>query len=82
LVSLDKPALALSDPTRLRSAVAMAVLDLAPSRLSYHMKALREARLVSEQKWGRWIYFSLNRGPVLHPDDPSRYNLYRQHHAR
>jgi ArsR family transcriptional regulator, arsenate/arsenite/antimonite-responsive transcriptional repressor len=35
-------------------------LDLAPSKLSYHMKELREAGLVSENKRGRWIYYSLN----------------------
>ncbi|HLN60587.1 MAG TPA: metalloregulator ArsR/SmtB family transcription factor [Symbiobacteriaceae bacterium] len=87
MVSLDKTALALSDPIRLQildllaagrvdaccspenpedpvalcSCDLLAVLDLAPSRLSYHMKELREAGLVSEQKRGRWIYFSLNR---------------------
>lgn len=36
-------------------------LDIAPSRLSYHMKELREAGLVTDQKQGRWIYYSLNR---------------------
>jgi ArsR family transcriptional regulator len=36
-------------------------LDIAPSRLSYHIKELREAGLVTEQKRGRWIYYALNR---------------------
>ncbi len=35
-------------------------LDLASSRLSYHMKELREAGLTQEQKRGRWIYYTLN----------------------
>jgi ArsR family transcriptional regulator len=35
-------------------------LDLAPSRLSYHMKELREAGLTREQKRGRWIYYTLH----------------------
>lgn len=36
-------------------------MEIAPSRLSYHMKELREAGLVSEQKRGRWVYYSLRR---------------------
>jgi len=36
-------------------------LDLTPSRLSYHMKELREAVLIQEQKRGRWNYYTLNR---------------------
>ncbi len=35
-------------------------LDLASSKLSYHMKELREAGLTQEQKRGRWIYYTLN----------------------
>lgn len=90
LISDDKVALALSDPTRLQildllaagrdqtccspenpeapfalcSCDLLGVLELAPSRLSYHMKELREAGLISEQKRGRWVYFSLNRSAV------------------
>ncbi len=90
MVSLDRTALALSDPIRLQildllaagrdgaccspenpddpgalcSCDLIAVLALAPSRLSYHMKLLREAGLITEQKRGRWVYFSLNR-PAL-----------------
>lgn len=36
-------------------------LEIAPTRLAYHIKALREAGLIREQKSGRWVYFSLNR---------------------
>lgn len=90
MVSLDKLALALSDPIRLQildvlaagrdgaccspanpddpvavcSCDLLAVLGLAQSRLSYHMKELRESGLVTEQKRGRWIYFSLNRAAL------------------
>jgi ArsR family transcriptional regulator len=90
MASLDKVALALSDPIRLQildllvagrdesccspenpeapvalcSCDLLDVLGLAPSRLSYHMKELREAGLVTEQKRGRWIYFSLNRAAL------------------
>jgi len=37
------------------------VLGIAPSKLSYHMKELREAGLTTEQKRGRWVYYTLNR---------------------
>lgn len=36
-------------------------LALSPTKLSYHMKELREAGLVTEQKRGRWVYYTLNR---------------------
>lgn len=42
----------------------LAVLDLAPSRLSYHIKELREAGLITQQRQGRWVYFSLDRATV------------------
>lgn len=48
-------------PTALCACDILPVLDLAPSRLSYHMKELREAGLVTEQKRGRWIYYTLKR---------------------
>ena len=85
MAPLEKVALALSDPIRLRildllaagrddaccspdnpdapvglcSCDLLPVLELAPSRLSYHIKELREAGLITEQKRGRWVYFSL-----------------------
>jgi ArsR family transcriptional regulator len=34
-------------------------LGLQASRLSYHLKELRKAGLVSERKKGRWVYYSL-----------------------
>src|SRR5918912_3983935 len=34
-------------------------LDAAQSRLSFHLKVLREAGLVSDRKEGRWSYYSI-----------------------
>jgi len=36
------------------------VLDAAQSRLSFHLKVLREAGLVRDRKEGRWSYYALN----------------------
>jgi ArsR family transcriptional regulator, arsenate/arsenite/antimonite-responsive transcriptional repressor len=35
-------------------------LDAAQSRLSFHLKVLREAGLVSDRKDGRWSYYTIN----------------------
>lgn len=35
-------------------------LDAAQSRLSFHLKVLREAGLVTDRKEGRWSYYRLN----------------------
>lgn len=61
---------ALSDETRIRIVDLLAsgekcVCDLqdavgaAQSRLSFHLKVLREAGLVSDRKQGRWNFYSL-----------------------
>ena len=34
-------------------------LDAAQSRLSFHLKKLKDAGLVSDRKDGRWVYYSL-----------------------
>jgi ArsR family transcriptional regulator len=34
-------------------------LEAAQSRLSFHLKVLREAGLVSDRKEGRWSYYSI-----------------------
>src|SRR5438477_3431750 len=34
-------------------------LDAAQSRLSFHLKVLREAGLVSDRKEGRWSYYTI-----------------------
>ena len=36
-------------------------LDIAQSRLSFHLKALKIAELVSVRQQGRWMYYSLNK---------------------
>jgi ArsR family transcriptional regulator len=62
---------ALSDPLRLEviellRSQEMCVCDLrdrmeiAQSKLSFHLKTLREAGLISARQDGRWIYYSLN----------------------
>lgn len=35
------------------------LLELAPSTVSKHMAILRQARLVSDRKKGRWVYYRL-----------------------
>ena len=62
---------ALSDPTRLEILQLLSngercvceltdALDAAQSRLSFHLKTLREADLVIDRKDGRWVHYSLN----------------------
>lgn len=51
-------------PVAVCSCDLLPALGLAPSRLSYHLKELRKAGLITQQKRGRWIYFSLNRPAV------------------
>ena len=35
-------------------------LDAAQSRLSFHLRVLKEAGLVTDRREGRWMYYSLN----------------------
>ena len=35
-------------------------LDAAQSRLSFHLKVLKEAGLVTDRRDGRWMYYTLN----------------------
>ncbi len=69
----------LADPTRLRVLGLLAreelavgelarVLGLSTSRLSNHLRQLREAELVQDRKEGTWTFVSLRRGAAL-PDD-------------
>src|SRR3954468_11523014 len=39
-------------------------LGLAQSRLSWHLKTLVDAGVISGRKEGRWIYYSLNAGAL------------------
>lgn len=36
-------------------------LHAAQSRLSFHLKTLKDAGLVTDRRDGRWIYYQLNR---------------------
>lgn len=62
---------ALSDPLRLRVLDLLRkqelcvcelcdVLEVTQSKLSFHLKTLREAELIRGRQEGRWIYYSLN----------------------
>src|SRR3982750_2765029 len=35
-------------------------LDAAQSRLSFHLKVLKDAGLVTDRRDGRWMYYTLN----------------------
>ena len=37
------------------------LLDASQSRLSFHLKVLKEAGLVHDRKEGRWVHYHLNR---------------------
>jgi ArsR family transcriptional regulator len=39
-------------------------LDSAQSRLSFHLKTLKDAGLVQDRKEGRWVYYSLVPGAL------------------
>lgn len=36
-------------------------LDAAQSRLSFHLRVLKDAGIVSDRKEGRWVYYELDR---------------------
>lgn len=36
------------------------LLDTGQSRLSFHLKSLKDAGIVTDRKDGRWVYYSLN----------------------
>ncbi|NJN48843.1 MAG: winged helix-turn-helix transcriptional regulator, partial [Alkalinema sp. RL_2_19] len=62
---------ALSDPLRLQVLDLLRekeccvcdlceMLDVSQSKLSFHLKSLKEAQLVLTRQEGRWIYYRLN----------------------
>jgi ArsR family transcriptional regulator len=62
---------ALSDETRLRIVDRLSdgekcvcdltdLLDAAQSRLSFHLKTLKDAGILKDRRDGRWVYYSLN----------------------
>jgi len=66
---------ALADPIRLQVIEALgsgercvcdltAALGLAQSKLSFHLKVLKEAGLLQDRQQGRWIYYRLRSEPI------------------
>jgi len=66
---------ALSDATRLGIVMRLTggercvceltdALDAAQSRLSFHLKVLKEAGLITDRRDGRWVHYSLNREAI------------------
>jgi ArsR family transcriptional regulator len=66
---------ALSDDTRLAIIKRLArgercvcdlqdLLDAAQSRLSYHLKTLKDAGLITDRREGRWVHYSLVPGAL------------------
>ncbi len=63
---------ALSDPLRLRVVELLLrsqelcvceireQLEVSPSKLSFHLKILKQANLLNSHQQGHWIYYSLN----------------------
>ena len=49
------------------------ILDVSQSKLSFHLKSLKEANLVCARQEGRWIYYSLNQ---------SQFEFLQQHLAQ
>ncbi len=37
------------------------LMDAAQSRLSFHLKTLKDADIVTDRREGRWVYYTLNR---------------------
>ncbi len=68
---LDRLFHALSDPTRMEIVERLRggercvcelvdVLDAAQSRLSFHLRVLKDAGLVHDRRDGRWVYYTLD----------------------
>jgi ArsR family transcriptional regulator len=71
---------ALSDPARLEIVRTlldgehcvcdlMTHIDAAQSRLSYHLKVLKDAGLVTDRREGRWSYYTLRREAFLEAEE-------------
>jgi ArsR family transcriptional regulator, arsenate/arsenite/antimonite-responsive transcriptional repressor len=71
---------ALSDPIRIEVLQLLAsgeqcvcdlteALDVAQSRLSWHLKTLKDAGLVSDRREGRWSYYTLERDAFTRAED-------------
>src|SRR3954469_21119813 len=47
----------------------MTHIDAAQSRLSYHLKVLKDAGLVTDRREGRWSYYTLQRDAFLEAEE-------------
>ena len=47
----------------------MDALDAGQSRLSYHLKVLKDAGLVTDRREGRWSYYTLERSAFIEVQD-------------
>jgi ArsR family transcriptional regulator len=45
------------------------LLEAAQSRLSFHLKVLKDAGLVADRRDGRWVHYSLNAGAFAEVQD-------------
>lgn len=48
-------------------------LDAAQSRLSFHLRVLRDAGLVTDRREGRWAYYALDGAAMQEVHDLTRY---------
>src|SRR3982751_1678967 len=44
-------------------------LDAAQSRLSFHLRVLKDAGLVTDRREGRWVYYTLSRDAFLEAEE-------------
>ncbi|VEF47506.1 arsenical resistance operon repressor [Bacillus freudenreichii] len=80
---------ALSDPKRLKLLHELCnkgqvcvcdlceIMELPQSKLSYHLKILLDAELISQEKKGKWNYYELNQNEVNHLLSPELCCLFR-----
>ncbi|MFC5464462.1 ArsR/SmtB family transcription factor [Lederbergia graminis] len=75
---MDSLLKAISDETRLKiisylvrdsfcACELMEFLGMSQPAVSQHMKKLRDAGITSEEKRGRWVYYSLNKQCEMYP---------------
>ncbi len=91
-VSLVKAFHALSDPLRIRIIETLrhqeccvqdlcTLLDMGQSKISFHLRVLKEADIVRSRPQGRWTYYSLNLVQLVQLEQrlaEYRYNLLTQ----
>lgn len=77
LKDIEKVFKALGQPTRLKIVMLIAnqtlcvceleyILNLTQPAISQHMRVLKEADLVTENKEGQWVFYSLNKEKLKH----------------